>query len=291
VLSTRRKIEIARVLNFAVVGGRSLLGRSRRVTVKRHNVYWNLDLNEGVDFAIYLGLYQRLPRRVARWIKPGALVVDIGANIGSHTLPLARAVGYNGRVIAVEPSDYGFTCLKTNATLNPDLLPRLLPVQAALTAGADHDNSGAKTQFYSRWPLKGAGKHRHARHLGELETAKGARFLTFDALLRQIRAEHDIDQPVAFIKLDVDGSELEVLRGATHTLDSEAPTILIELAPHVQDEIPRRFEELLKTLQAHGYRLESSKTGKRLPMSAPALRALIRDGASIDAIAFVERRN
>jgi hypothetical protein len=95
-LSTREKIAIARVLNLAIVGARRVAGRTPHVSVRRRQVRWVLDLNEGIDLAIYLGLYQRVPRRAVRWIAPGALVLDIGANIGAHSLPLAHAVGPDG---------------------------------------------------------------------------------------------------------------------------------------------------------------------------------------------------
>ena len=283
-LSTKHKIKIARSFNRAIVGARSIAGRPSRVVVRRRNVTWKLDLNEGIDFAIYLGLYQRIPQRVTRWIKPGALVLDIGANIGAHSLLLAQAVGPHGRVIAIEPTDYGFSCLKANATLNLDLFQRLILVQAALTAGAESADQGGQTQFYSRWPLNGDDAHRHHKHMGELESAKGARFLGLDTLLAEIRA-YGIDQPIAFIKLDVDGHELDVLRGAAQTLAAQRPPILIEIAPHVQDEVLGRFEAVLDTLTGHGYQLETSESGESLPMSAGALRTIITDGASIDAIA------
>ncbi len=289
-LTTKRKIAIARVLNLAIGGARAVAGRPSRVVVRRRNVNWELDLNEGIDFAIYLGLYQRIHPRVARWITPGALVLDIGANIGAHSLPLAREVGPGGLVIAIEPTDYGFSRLKANAALNSDLLSRLIPVQAALIAGTKNPDSDEYARFYSRWPLKGGSIDRHAKHLGELEAAKNARFLSLDTLLRELRAKHGITQPVAFIKLDVDGHELDVLRGAAQTLTSQKPPILIEIAPHVQDEVPKRFEDVLKILDVHGYWLEAADSGKGLPMSAPALRALISDGANIDAIARADKR-
>jgi FkbM family methyltransferase len=284
-LSTRQKMAIARVLNVAIVGARTVAGRTPRVSVRRRQVTWDLDLNEGIDLAIYLGLYQRIPRRAVRWIRPGALVLDIGANIGAHSLPLARAVGADGRVVAIEPSDYAFARLKANAAANPELLPRLVPIQAALTADATAPASEETVRFYSRWPLRGGGGDRHPKHLGAPETAGAARFLTLDTLLQELRHANAIERPVAFIKLDVDGHELDVLRGATHTLATEKPPILIEIAPHVQDEVPQRLDDLLGILAAHGYRLEAPDSGERLPMSAPALRALIRDGASIDALA------
>ena len=56
---------------------------------------WELDLREGIDFAIYLqGGFE--PAALAGGVgvvKPGSVALDIGANIGSHTLPLAQIVG------------------------------------------------------------------------------------------------------------------------------------------------------------------------------------------------------
>ena len=284
-LTTKRKIALARVLSFAIVGTRAIAGRSSRVIARRLDVNWELELNEGIDLAIYLGLYQRIPRRAARWITPGALVFDIGANIGAYSLPLARAVGGDGVVVGIEPTDYAFSRLQANAALNPNLLPRLVLVQAALTTQADGADQKENARFYSRWPLRGGGADRHRKHLGELETATRARFLTLDTLVQEMRAKHRIDRPIAFVKLDVDGHELDVLRGARQLLTAQKPPILIEIGPHVQDEVPQRFEQLIGIFEDHGYRLETGDTGKKLPLSAPALRALIGDGATIDVIA------
>ena len=47
-------------------------------------------------------------RAYRRVVQPGFVVLDIGANIGSHTLPLAQMVGPSGRVYSFEPTDYAF---------------------------------------------------------------------------------------------------------------------------------------------------------------------------------------
>jgi FkbM family methyltransferase len=271
------------VLNSAIVGVRTMFGRKNMITANRHGLNWRLDLNEGIDLAVYLGLYQKTPRRVVdTWIRPGSLVLDIGANVGSHTLPFARAVGAGGRVVAIEPTDYAFSKLSANALLNPDLDGRLIRVQAAITDGAE---APKEAMFYSSWPLHGDGAGRHERHLGELQSARGARFVALDVLLAEMRTGGQISGPVKFVKMDVDGHELDVLRGGQQTFTQDRPVVLIELAPHVQDEVPGRFEALMNTLVSLGYRLEDPASGELLPTSVVQLRRAIAREGSIDALA------
>lgn len=282
-LSTKTKLRLGRLLNQAVGQGRRLAGLGSSARVKRLGIEWQLNLDEGIDFAIYLGVYQRVPARVReRWIKPGALVVDIGANIGAFSLPIAHAVGEAGRVVAVEPTDYAFGRLVANAGLNAALAQRLIPVQAGLTDGSAQQG---EPTFFSRWPLDGETAARHPRHGGQAEPASKASLLTLDALLDGLRRSGRIEGPVAFIKLDVDGHELAVLKGGRGVFTGDRPGLLIEIAPYVQDEVPGRFEALLATLSDYGYRLEHSTSGKELPMSADGLRAAIGPGAGIDLLA------
>jgi FkbM family methyltransferase len=278
-LTTRQKIAMARVLNFGIMTTLSAIGRSSIVQVRRSGVLWELDLNEGIDLAIFLGVYQKIPNSVLdAYIKPGALVIDIGANIGSHTLQLAKRVGESGCVIAVEPTDHAFAKLLANIGLNPDLARRIIPVQTALGQNID---AYKKPEYYSRWPLCADVGKRHKVHLGVLEAATSAQRLSLDELVRK----HAAGRPVSFIKLDVDGNEFDVLRSGYETLHDQRPPILIEVAPHIQDEVVGRFEAFVVSLSQHGYKLEDQKRGRPLPLSAEALRALIAHGASKDVMA------
>jgi FkbM family methyltransferase len=282
-LSTKHKIFIARSLNWPIAKLRALSGRGTQVDVTRGGIRWRLDLQEGIDFAIYLGVYQRIAAAtMAAWVRPGSVALDIGANIGSHALPLARQVGATGRLVAIEPTDFAFAKLVANAALNADLSAQTILIQAALT---DRSNTPAAPAFYARWPIGQPTKDLHESHLGQLESARGARFVALDALLDELRGAHRIDKPVAFAKLDVDGHELAVLRGATRLLESERPALLIEMAPAVQDEVPGRFEQLIGLIADAGYELTLPGSGKRLPLSADALREFVGHGASVDLLA------
>src|SRR3984893_15716811 len=113
-----------------------MLGRTDRDVVVRGGINYELDLSQGIDFAIFLGnIYERQTRAALRkLVSPGSLVLDIGANIGAHTLPLAQLVGPNGRVMAFEPTDFAFRKLSRNLGLNPSLAARVEAYHCFLTA-------------------------------------------------------------------------------------------------------------------------------------------------------------
>src|SRR5688572_20988587 len=104
--STAQKVGLAKMASRVVLSCRKLLGRPAQAQFVRDGIRWQLDLREGIDFSIYLlGSFEPATvRAYRRIVKPGQTVLDIGANIGAHTLPLARLVGPGGRVIAFEPT-------------------------------------------------------------------------------------------------------------------------------------------------------------------------------------------
>ena len=138
-LSTRVKIALATIVQRLVMALKRLAGHGSKVEVERSGLRWALDLNEGIDFSIWLlGAFER--RTVAAYsqlIRPGMTVLDIGANIGAHTLPLARLVGAHGTLIAIEPTAWASGRLQANLALNPGLAVHVRVRQALLTDRAD----------------------------------------------------------------------------------------------------------------------------------------------------------
>ena len=155
--------------------------RDKQVEVTRGGLRWRLDLREGIDLSIYLlGSFEpSVTKSYRRLVAPGDVVLDIGANVGSHTLPLARAVGDTGRVVAFEPTGWAFAKLRANLALNRELSTRVTAEQVMLVSP---DESTLPTAIYSSWPLA-AGSELHPVHRGRLMSTDEARAVTLDEYL------------------------------------------------------------------------------------------------------------
>lgn len=132
-------------------------------------------------------------------IKPGDWVVDGGAFIGDHTIAYLNAVGPEGRVFAFEPNIEAFRCLSHNC-------PRATNVNCGL---------GASRTFGNLVPNPNAG----AAFLN-CEEGGPIPIRTLDSF--------EIDR-VDFMKFDLEGMELEALRGAYDVLTKKRPTVLLEI--------------------------------------------------------------
>lgn len=278
-LSTKTKIRLAVVLSRGVRIARRIGGAaSDLVEVKRGGLRWHLDLNEGIDLSIYLlGAFERdTVVTYRRFIVPGAVVLDIGANIGAHTLHLARLVGDAGQVYAFEPTLYAFEKLRRNLALNPDIASRVTAEQIMLT---DRPDAKIEAEIYSSWPLSG-NADLHAKHLGRPEATTGSRAARLDDYLAEAKVER-----LDFIKLDVDGFECHVLGGGLAALQRFQPVILMEFTSYVLRERGRSTAELLGILQQAGYRLYRLDGKTALPNEPAGLHGLVPEGSSLNVIA------
>lgn len=278
-LKTRQKIAIARLAHSMIRTGRGLLGLQMQGVFSRQGLRWWLDLNEGIDFSIYLlGAFEpSLVKRMRQLVQPGDTVCDIGANVGAHTIHLSRQVGPQGRVLAIEATAYGVERIHRNLELNPELKAQVEVLHMIL---AESEQAERPENIYARWPLQAKeDQSLHPVHLGALEHTGDAHVATLDAAL----AARGVTS-LALIKLDVDGNELSVLRGATHTLANLRPKIVMELAPdYAGGESGKGLREQLELLFSHGYRAHCLD-GTPLPTDPDELEASIGYGASINAL-------
>lgn len=282
-LKTKQKIAIANLAQTLVMGVRQFLGKGPNTKVRRSKIKWDLDLREGIDFSIWLlGSFEpETVRSYKKIVKAGDVVLDIGANIGAHTLPLAQAVGDHGKVIAFEPTDYAYAKLTQNCLLNPGLAERIHCLQVMLV---DSEIAGKSTPgLYSSWPLKEE-TGQHEQHQGRLMTTVGAEARTLDSVILSLELDR-----VDFIKLDIDGFECGMMRGASEVLSKWKPTIVMELSPYVLEEQGSSLDELIELLRKHSYALYDLSGKNGISMDFALLHKMIPKGAGINALAIAKK--
>jgi FkbM family methyltransferase len=282
-LTTKQKVHLARLSQKLIANVRSTVGKGDKVDVRRRGLRWELDLSEGIDFSIFLvGAFElRTAKTLARLIRHGNVVLDIGANIGAHTLGIAKSVGSNGKVFAIEPSDFAFTKLLRNLSLNPELEFRVHASQLFFSDGAI---KSPPREIHASWPLHSDASV-HPKHRGRLVSTGNAKIETLDCFARQ----HQIAR-LDLIKIDVDGYEVPVLRGGLETLCRFRPILVMELAPYIYEETNNHFNELVELLKTSGYVLQNADNGKPVPLDVGQLKRLIPDGASMNVVAQANRR-
>jgi FkbM family methyltransferase len=283
-MKTLHKLAIARWAFHCLAAARAMAGLEPRTRVRRGGILWDLDLREAIDLSIYLvGSFEvNLAHRLVRLARPGHVVVDVGANIGAHTLPLARAVGDTGVVLAYEPSAFGFGKLQANLALNPDLGARVSSFQVMLMGRRD---AAVPDALYASWPLQSPGSV-HPDHGGRAVPTAGATATTLDVHLQELGVRR-----VDLVKLDVDGHECDVLAGAARTLERDRPVLVMEWAPYCHADLGHRLEECLAVPRAIGYRFEDAIGGRPIPDDLAALSSRIGRGASWNVIGRVPGRS
>lgn len=250
--------------------------RSDRRYTKRSGISYDLDLSEGIDLAIFLlGSFQgHVTNPKYHRLPADGVVLDVGANMGSLTLVFAKQVP-SGEVHAFEPTDTGFIRLLRNVDLNPGLAERITCIQAFVSNEAISDS---QLIAYSSWKVDGSRAGAHPVHGGSLEATNGVPSVTLDGYC-QANAIHRVD----LIKIDTDGHEWLVLKGARQVIESSRPFVIFEAGLYMLDERGVRFEQFLEYFESFDYSLLNSSNGREI--TADNFLRLIPMSSTIDVLA------
>lgn len=142
---------------------------------------------------------------VKKYIPVGGVVIDGGANIGTFTVPYAELVGDYGKVYAYEPNPLAFECLIHNAPANVVCKMLALGVSGFCIVSDESKNHGAA--FCCKINRK------------EIQEST--------TIVAEI--DNHYYNRLDFIKLDIEGWELEALKGATETIKRFHPVLDIEI--------------------------------------------------------------
>ncbi len=276
-LNTRAKLAIAKTIHRMATAVPGLIGHGE-IEATRAGLRWSLDLGEGIDFAIWLvGAFERSTvAAYSKLLRPGMTVIDVGANIGAHTLRFAQLVGPSGRVVAVEPTAWAVRKLRNNLALNNELTDLVHIHQAMLLAKS---GDRLEDELHASWPLHGRDVEPDLR--AQTKATTGAKGLTLDDLARSENLER-----IDFIKLDVDGHEGAVLRGGLNVLRQHKPIMVVELSPYQLEMKGDRFEDLLSLFGECGYSLHNLRSGRMLPRDSRMLAKEIPARGSINVVAM-----
>jgi FkbM family methyltransferase len=219
-------------------------------------------------FLDYRGIYEEsVIRKLASVLHPGMAFVDVGANIGLHSLVAAHRVGVSGRVLALEPQRRVYERLKANIALNN--LSQITTLN--LAAGAGHselplyqlsqNNDGLATLALS------------ADERSSMQ--ENVRMEPLDALIQRVFGDAQPD----VIKIDVEGAELEVLRGATLTFQrSQLTHVFVECIERHLNRFNATSGMVIQWLVNAGFKVYGLKAGRWVRLSP-------EDGVSADLMA------
>jgi len=209
----------------------------------------NVDTLYKVERIMWSGSYEpKLVEFLDTRNASGWTCLDIGANVGAVTLLLAKLVGAEGKVFAIEPGPPNLRRLQKNLDLNPELARRVQVVPAGM--------GRSRSEL---WWAEEKGNPGNA-----LLSQEGTHRIPVDTVDNFVR-EHDLDR-LDFVKIDVEGMELDVMHGAAETLRRFCPILYFEtLARYSEVHHGGNFQLIESFLTgACGYELFRIGTGGEL---------------------------
>lgn len=195
----------------------------------------SLDMSQFIDTRIYYeGTFEaQTVFAIRRLIKPGMVCVDVGANIGWISLQMARAAGEGGVVYAFEPSQWTFSRLQVNVSIND------YDIRCYRLAIGERSALNTSLTLPQGYRLDG----KCTAETQVVDTVNIDDFFQANPTSR-----------LDFFKTDTDGHEPYVLKGAMRTLQKFKPVILFELAPWHLNRAGTSAGELFEILSRMGYR-------------------------------------
>ncbi len=191
------------------------------------------------------------------YLKAGSICIDVGANVGQYCYELSNITGPQGAVIAFEPVKYTYQLLKAIK----DKL-KLDNVQIYNLGLGETSATLPITVIADSWGVPNLG-------LSHLGTSQDANIYSVEPV--RIESLDRLDETLlhlnscAFIKIDVEGAECQVLKGARHLLQKYHPLILMEVNEHMTRRMGYSPDELFNHLRGIGYDIYRLKDGRLIP--------------------------
>jgi FkbM family methyltransferase len=212
---------------------------------RRLGIRFECNLDHKLERTIYYSGFD-FPdiRALRRIIRPGSVVLDLGANIGYYSLLFAK---WRAVVYAFEPCPETVRKLRRNLELNPALEVSVWEIAFSDQEGRVSMVVPDATNCACNFVAPGS---------GEIQVT------TLDAFVRA----HDV-QRIDFIKVDIEGSEVGFLEGAAETIWRFRPMMMVEINPSTLERFGKTSADVVKLLGNYRYRLATTtKFGRFKPL-------------------------
>lgn len=215
----------------------------RREIIKAYDdLKMEIDTREYIQAMIYLFGNFEPPtiKFLEEYIKKGHVIIDIGANVGYHTLIFSKLTGENGFVYAFEPEPLNYKTLKKNVDLNN--LDNVRCVNKAISEKQETLDFFVSNSF---------NKGTHSLVYNPIQHSQES--IKIDAIpLSHFILENDLNK-IDFIKIDVEGAEYEVIKGMETSLIEYKPTLLVEINNEAQETHGKTSKSLKEYICGFGY--------------------------------------
>jgi FkbM family methyltransferase len=216
------------------------LGIVRPVQMDVRGFKMELDPRDLVTQSILLsGIWEPESTLIVEALPEGAVFIDVGAHVGYYTLNASKRVGNSGRVVAVEPNPPTADRLRRNIRLNDESnvsVQQVACTDAETTlhffqAGSENTGSSSisKDNAHSRQEIDVRGE-------------------PLDSIVKELALTR-----IDLVKIDVEGAELQVLRGMTRSLAMYRPRIIIELVEENLKNVGASVTEVREFFRQYGY--------------------------------------
>jgi FkbM family methyltransferase len=212
--------------------------------IRRDGIRLDVDLSDYVQWLVYYSVETNLRHTLYALARPGDVILDVGSNIGEILLNFARLAGPGGRAIGFEANPETCARCRSNIRLNEFANVEVHAIGVGSDEGELHfghrssSNSGADS-------IMPAGD-------GTIKVP----VTTID----RFAGGHGLDR-VDLIKIDVEGYEMNVLRGAEATLGKHRPRMFIELCDNNLRDQHSSAAELVGFLEGLRYDVRNAESG------------------------------
>lgn len=233
-------------------------------TQARHGsfVYLRNDVPIGLSLAHYGEWAEAELDVISKLITPSSNCIDIGANIGSHTVWFSKACP-DGIVYSIEPQFLTFQILTTNIVLNEcfNVIPLNIGVfdKETIMNLMVQDPTSQYIVNYGMFNLEYLGNEDASKLKPNDCVFNHAKHKKINSIATQVKTLDSINflvDKIDFIKIDCEGGEYPILKGAKNLIQTHKPSMLIEYnADNPNDESFSRSDMLYDLLQEYGYNL------------------------------------